>query len=335
MQSLPELVFTELPLREVATEALGARPLIVTDPYNYPAMARIAQAVCVEDQLAEHIEQVRRDFFFERIVAVGGCTALDFGRACAVGKEVVAVPTILSTSCLSTNRSVINRNGVYKSERTQAPGRTIISMPTILENHRDQVKKWSISGLGDLFSSISAAIEFEYVAGGNSFNGLSSETVISCIPATHQAMNWVLNSLKSFDRDNLERLAWHLHEASLHIITKDQAVLNAASEHWLYYKMQERQKYPKMVATHGKIVSIGTLLSSSMFFEATGDSWLIEQVRKIHGRLGLPLTYADLADLGVTRDHVLSGLSDLSDRDCLYSNYFLHNDFSIVDRVFT
>jgi glycerol dehydrogenase-like iron-containing ADH family enzyme len=332
--ALPELVFCEQDLRQTAIECMAPATLIVTDDYNMAAVRDLAPTVCVKDQEFEHIEAVKSTHKYDRVVAIGGCTALDFGRACAPGKYLLAIPTILSTSCLSTNCSVIKRNGIYRSVRTQAPHRTLISLPTIVRNHGDEVRKWSISGLGDLFASVSASIECEYERNARSLQSRTSADVLKNIPTVTVAMEWVLGSLDRFDESNLRKLAVMLHEASVDIIRHGQQALNAASEHWLYYKMQERRNYPKMLATHGKLVSMGTLISCRIFAEQTGDHELERKLRAIHARLGLPRCFADLEAFGISPDHIVAGLRELADRDCLYRDYFASHDYSILARTF-
>ena len=335
-RALPELVFLLSDLRETVSGCLNAGTLIVTDDYNHAAVGDLSTCVCVSDQEFEHIESVRTTCRYDSVVAVGGCTALDFGRACATTRPLVAIPTILSTSCLSTDCSVIRRDGVYRSVRTRAPDRTLISVPTIVRNHADQVRKWSISGLGDLFASVSASIEYEYECNGGTFHpAMTSAEVLKNIPTVADAMDWAGGPLEQFDEPSLRRLAVILHEASVDIIRFGKAALNAASEHWLYYKMQERRGYPRMIATHGKLVSIGTLITCRIFAEATGDDGLYLRVKALHEKLGLPHRLADLAALGVTLEDIETGLGELSDRECLYRDYFAGGDYSIVTRIFS
>lgn len=331
---LPQLLFTDEPLSCTVTRYCGDGSLIITDPFNFPDVELLGQAICVEEQEFAQIEYVKSQFRYSRIVAVGGCTALDFGRACGVGKDVVAIPTILSTSCLSTNCSVIKKDGVYGSVRTQAPSFTVVNLPTIAENHRDLVKKWSISGLGDLFASVSASIEFEYARQKtNRLDGLSWVEVSSRIPSVMKALDWALFSLQEFDEASLRQLAQFLHDASLDVIENGPSALNAASEHWLYYKMQERYHYPKMIATHGKLVGIGTLIATKIAAEESGETQLESRLLAVYDKLGLPRTFSQFEFIGVKREHILTGLRDLSSRDCFFRDYFSSEDYSVVDRA--
>jgi glycerol dehydrogenase-like iron-containing ADH family enzyme len=153
------------------TEALAdAGTLVIADGFNAPRLG-VSNVVCVADQIHEQIEEIKSARHCVKVLAVGGCTALDFARACATGRPLVVVPTILSNSCLSTDRSVVRHGEVYRGERTTAPYQTLISMPSIVESHCESTNKWSAPGLGDLLAGISAAIEFEWRARGQTFEG--------------------------------------------------------------------------------------------------------------------------------------------------------------------
>ena len=132
------------------------------------------------------------------------------------------------------------------------------------------------------------------------------------------------------------KLAHYLHESSLEAGRNGTTALNAASEHWLYYKMQERQRYSKSLATHGRLVSIGTLLTLKIFGEQAGDNSLYEDMRQAHLKVGLPLSFADLSEISVEREHIVQGLADVAKgtMDCLYRDYFAAGDYALLDRVF-
>lgn len=330
----PTLTFTEEKLEALVRRLSTEQTLIVTDDYNYPALHEIAPTVLVRDQEIDEVEKTLSEYSYESVIAVGGCTALDFGRACAKGKELVLIPTILSNSCISVNRSVIKRQGVYKSEQTTTPKNTMISMPTIADNHGDQVKNWSASGFGDLFAGLSASVEIEYDKNNKSLLGVTTKHIENNIPTCVNALEWVVTTFTHFDRLSLEILAHYLHESSLDVIRNGHARLSAASEHWLYYKMQERHNYPKMLATHGKMVSIGNLITARILGEATSDLTLYKKLVLAHEKLGLPLTYTDLLSIRIKKEDIIQGIQDIQGRECMYANYFATGDYSILDRIF-
>ncbi len=335
MKPEPRLSFTEEELLPLVTRLYTSHTLIVTDDYNYPLLHQVGTVVLAKDQEFEHIESVKRGHVYSRVIAVGGCTALDFGRAAAVGKQLIVVPTILSNSCISVNRSVIKRDGIYKSEETIAPEETIISMPTITNNHAHHVKNWSASGCGDLFSGISASIELEYIKNNKSLKNIHAKDVIRNVPMCMHALNWAAHDLTEFDRHALELLAHYLHESCLEVIRNGHAQLSAASEHWLYYKMQERKQFNKSISTHGKMVSIGNLITTRIFAEETGDFTLYNEMRNAHKKTGLPLTYGDLSNIQLSKVDLMQGIAGLDTKDCLYSDYFSSRDYSVLDRIYS
>lgn len=326
--SSSSLVFTDLSLNAVVANLSDGDTLLVTDDYNYPEVHALGRTVAVEDQDFDRIQQVRADGGYERVVAIGGCTALDFGRACAVGRSIVAVPTILSNCCISSGRSVINRGGIYASEETIAPHMTLISLPTIEENHADRRKNWSASGLGDLFSAFGAAAEARWAA-DRSFRSVTPDVLLENAPIAMHALEWTLSAPYPFDRAGLKSLAKLLHDFS---ITGHKHV-PVGSEHALYYAFRHQQDYPRTITTHGKLVSIGNLLTVRAWTEEIKDFSFYERLRSAYTRIGLPVTFADLEAIGVARGHIVAALQAFKG-DGLYAKLFEGRDFSLVDRIF-
>ncbi len=333
-KNLPILKFSNSKLTFILRKLVNSDTIIITDSYNYPTVKDFAQTVVVEDQDISQINKIRESYSYKKVIAVGGCTALDVGRACAVGKEqLIVIPTILSNSCLSTDRSVINQAGVYESEKTTYPKETIISIPTIAENHADVVKNWSAAGFGDLFSRISAAIEQVYMDPKRSFAGMRSEQIVGSAPEIYSALEYVITDYKSFDEDSLKKLAKYLHNASIESINNEEKML-VGSEHKLYYEMQQNEHYFKMRTTHGRLISMGNLISARIFAEATNDFMIYNKFREAHKILGLPLTYQELEKIDVTKEHIINGLKKLIGKGYLFSDYFSRGDYSILDRIF-
>ncbi|MEA2878536.1 MAG: glycerol-phosphate dehydrogenase [Hyphomicrobiales bacterium] len=331
----PELILSMLPLRETMQPYNRSGTLIVADTHNYPRLRDLGQSLLVKDQEIEEIGRVRQEFSYERVLAVGGCTALDFGRACAVGKEVINFPTILSHKCLSNGESVIKRSGRYKKEKTIAPLQTIVSLPALLDGPPETVHYWSAAGAGDLLALISAALEYEWLFNDGSFAGVTARGIAQKRPEVFQAFKWLLDDFTAFDVDGLSRLAHYLHELSLEP-DDDPDMLSAGSEHWLHYEMVYGQQYSKAATAHGMLVSIGTLMTLRIFGEATRDMTLYECMRRVHQKTGLPLRDEDLKRLGVSRAHIVEGIRTLRSQGlrCLYDEFFAKDDFSLLNRVF-
>jgi len=326
----PKLEFTEKRITSVVEELIDENTLIVTDSYGYPALSHIGITALVRDCYIESIKEIKRGNEYSKVLAVGGCTALDVGRACAVGKEVIAIPTILSTSCISVDRSIIKYPEGSRLEKTVAPTKTIVSISSISETHIADLEKWSQSGFGDLFANISASIDLQYKE-----RNLTYETVRENVPECFEALEWVINQFNGYDKSCLRRLAMYSHYSSLIVIERGDTMLSAAGEHKLYHKMIDQQKqYREDRPTHGQLVALGTLLAVRIFREQTGEQKLYEQLVTAYTKLGLPLSYAELQNIGVKRKHIVDGLESIAESNTHLGDHFAQRDYSLLDRVF-
>lgn len=328
---LPKLRFVQS--ASEIRQLIGPATLVVADEFNFERLHRPKSAVLVLEHDPLHIEQVRRSYTFNNVVAFGGCTALDFGRSVAHGRPLRNIPTILSTSCLSNDRSVIRRGRTYVSEVTTPPIETIIDLPLLLSTQPADLWKWSSSGLADLFSSFSASVESEY-ARERWLPGCDLDRLLANVPVASEALFWTLEKFTSFDAAALTTVAKHLHESSIDIIRSGTTRLNAASEHWLFYAMQLQQNYDRSIATHGKLVSIGTLISLAIFGETTGDWHLYEMVRNAYAKLKLPLNWQALTAIGVERSHIIDGIAAISRPGSMYLDLSAGRAHRLLDLVY-
>ena len=329
-KSTPELEFTERQITSLIEELVDENTLIITDLYGYHILSQYGETALVRDCRIEDIEEIIRNHDYSKVLAVGGCTALDVGRACAVGKEVITIPTILSTSCISVDRSVIKYSEGSKLERTIAPTKTIVSIPSISETHIGDLERWSQSGFGDLFANISASIDLQYKAGNLSYEAVR-ENVTECF----EALDWVVKQFDGYDDNCLRRLAKYSHNSSLIVIERGDTKLSAAGEHELYHRMIDQQKqYTEYRPTHGQLVALGTLLTGKIYVEQTGEQKLYDQLVSAYTKLGLPLNYEQLRNVGIEREHIVQGLRSISDTNTHLGDYFSKKDYSLLDRVF-
>jgi len=330
-KDIPKLEFTEKRITSIVKDLVDDNTLIVTDLYGFPALNKLGRTALVRDCYAESIEKIKRENTYSKVLAVGGCTALDVGRACAVGKEIITIPTILSTSCISVDRSIIKYPQGSRLVKTIAPTRTIVSIQSILETHIADLEKWSQSGFGDLFANISASIDFQYKA-----SNLTYELVRENVPECFEALEWVISQFKGYDKNCLRRLATYSHNSSLIVIEREDTKLSAAGEHKLYHKMIDQQKqYTEDRPTHGQLVALGTLLVVRIFAEETGIQKLYDQLTAAYAKLGLPLTYDELRDIGIEREHIINGLKSIVENNTYLGDYFTPGDYSLLDRVFS
>lgn len=304
--------------------------LIITDSYGYPRLREYGRTIVVGDNHADQVRKIKGENVYSKVIAVGGCTALDIGRACAVGRELVNIPTILSTSCISVDRSVLNYAGQNIGEKTAAPSQVIVCLPSLLETSFEELEQWSSSGFGDLFSNISASIDFQYRAGE-----LSLDRIAANAPDAFEALEWVRTSFTGYGRDCLTKLAMYSHNSSVDVIKRGDTELSAAGEHKLDYKLRELyHDYTEKRPTHGQSVSVGTLLSAMIFGEQNSEYTLYDSLRGAYQKLGLPTSYDDLRKIGIERGHLVGGLKGIQQTGTYLGDYFASGDYSLLDRVF-
>jgi len=330
-QKLPELEFRNETIKSLVSRLSGEGVLIVTDPFNYPKVKDAGRCALAPDNRCEQIPVIKSGPFYERVIAVGGCAALDIGRACAVGKSIIVVPSILSTSCISLDRSVIKYGGVNRLEKTQLPEKVIICMPDLMDMPPAELEKWCQSGFGDLFTMAAASIDIQHKKGD-----LSIEAVTGNVGECFKAIEWVINDFDGYNETSVKALARFLHDSSLVVVVRDDSNLNAAGEHLLYHSLLRlNPQYTSSRPTHGQIVAAGTLIAAAIYREQTGNARILEAISKAFKKLGLPLTYDELSKAGIEKRHLQEGLSYIKHLGSHLGDYFKTNDFGILDRVFS
>lgn len=353
---IPELELVEDPIHTVVN-GLCDSSIIVCDGWTYHNLFNHYPNVeLVVDNDAKRVQEIKDKRNYARVLAVGGCTALDMGRACAVGKEVIAIPTILSTACISVDLSVIRYPEGTRLERTVAPTKIIVSIPSIKNTSHYDLELWSQSGFGDIFARISAAIEKEMRDIQWSYHSAHPSGILEDwairrdVPNAIDALEWVLHSFTGYTEDCLRRLATYSHNESVRVIIRGNTNLSAGGEHTLYHHLVEQHdEYTPSRPTHGQIVAMGTLLVARIFAEKTGDYKMYEQLRAAYTKLGLPTNYDELRKIGIEKEHIVKGLHAMSDssksRTWLGDYFEYHSlvtelpfkepDYSLVDRCFT
>lgn len=247
---------------------------------------------------------------FERVVAIGGCSALDMGRFLAGPRELVVVPTVLSTSCISCDLSIVRRGGVKRSLRTTAPTRTLVPLMAILDTPPAALRKWCASGFGDLFANISATA-CHAIAHGQ----LDRSVLRQHAPDAFDALDWVLGDFTGYDEVALRHLAALLHATAVEVVRAGHNTFSAGFEHVLYEQLIRMQPYTHDEQTHGILVSIGTLLVAHMVDRLLPGTELGPRLRRAYRRVGLPASLAELERLAIRSEHLLAAFRELSAHD--------------------
>ncbi len=327
---LPELEFSDEAISSIIKRISDSETLVVTDPFNFSKIEGISQTVVVHDNSHPQISVIKAGYKYSRIIAVGGCAALDIGRACAIGKSIIVIPAILSTSCISLDRSVIRYNGINKLEKTWLPEKVIVCLPDLLDMPASRLAKWCQSGFGDLFTMVAASIDLQYKRGD-----LSLEAVIGNVGECFDALEWVIKDFNDYNEVSVRALANFLHDSSLVVVKRDGSELNAAGEHLLYHALLRlNPQYTASHPTHGQIVAAGTLIIAAIYREQTGNNFIFNLISTAFKKLGLPLTYDELSEAGIQKSHLIDGLLAIKSSGSHLGDYFKNENFEILDRIF-
>ena len=325
----PSLLFSEDTLLQTLKSLDLQNPLIIADSYNYPTVSNFSNSVLINSMHNEEVKKVSKNNNFIDVVGIGGCTALDFARIIGNSKgKIYLIPSILSTSCISNNKSIIYDNTKHTTVSTLIPKKIIISYPLLEKTAPNLITKWCHSGLGDLFGNISATID--YLSRKEPLR--NNEIMIRKLAVdAFSALDWVNKDFQCFNRDGIHTLATNLYNSGINEILRGNSELNISGEHDLYYSLMNLFDYPHANPTHGELVSIGTLLTAKILGLKTGDYSIFKQLTSAYKKIELPTNFKELEKIGVTKDHLTRAFDQLKDSNSLLIQEF---NMSLLNNCF-
>lgn len=335
----PELVITEESVDALTKSLTTETTLIISDQYNFYQMKKYGICIQVQDGSAEQVYsilQMNGFSHFHRVLGVGGCLALDISRSiavCIAGSPLIVIPTILSTNCLTKNRSVIGHGLQSQSYQTTAPRQVIVSITNLLRQEAAILSHWSQSGWGDYFAKLGAMVD-----------QLSSEMIPITLdnlrerdPQVMGELDWINSNFKEYNRESLIRLAENIHRAGLETIRAGSNDRSVGGEHQFYKIIIELFPFLRTIPSHGQIVSIGTLVASAALAQQTGSADLYNRLSSAFKKLGLPTRYRDLERIGIKWKYLNRAFTRLGKPDMPVSylqRYFCSHDTRILDDVY-
>jgi glycerol dehydrogenase-like iron-containing ADH family enzyme len=337
----PRLHFSNRDLKallETGRFRLQPGALLLVDWFNAPVASHfdeLATVHVVRDSTADEIRRVSASGRFNQIVAVGGCSTLDFGRMCAnfADAAYTAVPSILSTACISVDHSVVysaSRGGNLSFQPAKAPDEVVVSYALLENAGVDELRKWCASGVGDLLARISGVVE------ESSGTDPTPGDLLQLAPECFAVQDWLAVNFDRWDRRSLRRLAEHLHSVSLRTAADlREGHKPTAGEHDLYYAMKSFPGYSRDKQTHGRLVAIGTLLSVHALASADRrHAPMYARLRQAYAKVDLPTTVNDLRKIGVQLKEIVLGLESIQDQASYLANSFTRHGDSLVRGTF-
>ena len=304
---LPPLIFDDRALKDIVRELIIDREtLIVADPFNYTHIPQDGQLILVTNNKYEQIIAVREQYRFSNVIGIGGCVCLDVARMLALGKRVILIPTILSTSCISNDGAVILFPEGSRYVKTEIPEKVIIPIDWMLKvTPQSVIDRWSSSGVGDIISNIGAAIDVSFQR--NRFHSLEKVQQLSL--TAHDVVNWIESSFTTWNVESLKIMAKYLYCSGLDVILTGNPDLSGGGEHdWYHALMRRRPQFLINGPTHGQIVSLGTVIEAYIFDQALNNQFLFKRLANICDKVGLPRTFGELNELGLTQNLMQSAL---------------------------
>jgi len=136
------------------------------------------------------------------------------------------------------------------------------------------------------------------------------------------------------DKAVVKRAARFSHLSSLSVIREGNSKLCAGSEHALYYQLLINERYSHELATHGELVSIGTLFITYLYGKSTGSMDFYCDLRSAYKKIDLPITYDDLESIGVRRSHLMKAIHQVGKHSQLYRRLIVPQPTKILDAVY-
>lgn len=333
---IPELILSDSSLGDIAGDLAGPDTLFVTDQYNYARLKDLGPTVEVQATTAEQVHQILDlpEFpSYRWVVGVGGCAALDVAKAVAVHKHLKVIPTLLSTNCITKNRSVIGTGLDAVSYRTATPEEVIVPVEELARQDEPTRTHWSQSGWGDFFAKVSAMIDQEWEK-----DGLASlDRMQEIDPTIVAGLEWVNHNFHGYDRDSLAHLAEVVHDAGVRVVEVGRNDISIGGEHKFYKAMMELYPHLRHLPSHGQVVAIGTLVAARAYSEEQQMPELYDTVRAAFEKLEIPTSYEELEKVGITREvleRCLDRIGQPPVKSTFLGSYFQSHGFELLDDVF-
>lgn len=333
----PELIVSNQSLLDSIQKLYTADSVIIADDFNMPRLQSFPNVIHVKTNSIDEVVKVLKDPLFiraKKVIGVGGSGSNDVAKSVAVEKEqLISVITILSTNCISTNRSVIGEGLDAISYRAATPVQTIVCLADISQQDDETKVFWTQSGLGDYLSAISAAIDQGY-----SNNCLDKDILYTYLPEAFANLDWIATSFVDYDSESLRKIAQILHESSLFDIINNTNLNRIGGEHAFYRLVIEQNPHLRFKnASHGHIVALGTLINAKIATKVTGDESIYKKLLTAFLKIKMPFTSEKLSKLGMTKEVITRAVKELnkgSTRSSLMIDYFKQNSVAIIDDLF-
>ena len=245
----------------------------------------------------EGIEKLRADLFSagsEKIplVALGGGVVIDLCKyvASELERQLIVIPTLLSSDAIASGYSVIRNGSVNTAIRTKSPN-MIIGDYDILKR---QPKKYVAAGVGDMLSKVSALFDWRlsFWMGGESYNDFAMTVARS----TTELLQKRILDVAKMNYIGIETLFLSEVTDGYLMELAGSTRVAAGSEHLFTFALEPLEPG----GLHGFYCGLGTIMMSYLQSRDNLD------IRGYLQAAGLP---TNIEEAGIKRENVISALT--------------------------
>jgi glycerol-1-phosphate dehydrogenase [NAD(P)+] len=307
--NLPVIICVEENLLCQTPQLISSKGLVFNNPLIVTGRGRTKQigeqlipylkprhsAISVKDASLSEMERIRQRIVeknIDSLFAVGGGKAIDAGKCAAFscGINFIAIPTAVSNDGIASPVAVIENCGRTESRMTSIPTALIADL-TVIEKAPPGTTR---SGVGDLLSNLSAALDWK-LAAINTKEPFDAFTASMARSAALKILETSVPDLHNHDflRSLIEGLVMSGMAMTIHGSSRP----SSGSEHMISHAMDALFDSP---GSHGEQCGVATLFTLALHNEPT------EKIRVLFNRLKLK---KQPSDLGLTKKEFLKAVS--------------------------
>ena len=196
----------------------------------------------------------------EIVFAVGGGRAIDIAKLLARrwDKELIAIPTIISTDAFLVDSTGVRIEGCVKYVQSKKPDLVLLDMDLL----RQAPYAYHVSGCGDVLSIVTAVSDWKYAHDNGKL--LSDELYIKSVAQTSKAIvNYLFEHAETISAKTPEGFIAILNALSMEVELCNcygNSRPEEGGEHFFAYAIESRLPH----AIHGELVGLGILITAYM-----------------------------------------------------------------------